>query len=399
MTDKILPPLWLIILIIGLPQLSETVYTPSLPSIAQALNASDSMVEYTLTIYLFGFSIGTLFWGKLSDKTGRKPCILYGMLIFIIGCVGCYLSPSINALMISRFIQAFGGSIGSVLGQSICRDAFHGPRIGKIYASIATALAVFPVVGPVVGGVIAEHTGWRSIFLFLVLCSCILSLLTVLRLPETLPPGNRTSTSILRVGSLLLKDRKVMGFVFIISSCLGIVFSYFAEGSFSLIKILGLTPSQYGLSFLAIACASMLGGMLSKRLHDHHTSKTIMKYGLIVTTSASLMFSVLTILYISNPQLPAKFMICVTLLSQMSISFGNAMTISNVFALALEDYKWCVGTASSVFGFLYFALISLVTLGMGKLHNGTLLPMPLYFLSLSIFTLIMLKTMIRNTSK
>src|SRR5688500_19038301 len=98
--EILVPAIWLIILIVGLPQLSETVYTPSLPDIAHSLNVAESMVEYTLTIYLFGFALGTLFWGKVSDRIGRKPCVIAGLLIFIIGCIGCYYATTITALMI-----------------------------------------------------------------------------------------------------------------------------------------------------------------------------------------------------------------------------------------------------------------------------------------------------------
>ncbi len=94
--------IWLIVLIAGLPQLSETVYTPSLPDIAQALHASEAMVEYTLTIYLLWLAMGTLFWGKISDGLGRKPCVIAGLSIFIAGCIGCYVSRSIEMPMLSR---------------------------------------------------------------------------------------------------------------------------------------------------------------------------------------------------------------------------------------------------------------------------------------------------------
>lgn len=160
--SHILPAIWLIVLIVGLPQLSETVYSPSLPEIAEALKTSDAMVEYTLTIYLFGFAIGTLLWGRLSDRFGRKPCILMGLFVFLIGCLGCYFSSSIDALLISRFIQALGGSIGSVLGQALCRDSFQGPDLGKVYSIVGSALALFPAVGPIIGGVIAENSSWQN---------------------------------------------------------------------------------------------------------------------------------------------------------------------------------------------------------------------------------------------
>ena len=394
MTHALLPALWLIVLIVGLPQLSETVYTPSLPDIAHALHAEESMVEYTLTIYLFGFAIGTLFWGKLSDHFGRKPCVLAGLFIFILGCIGCYFSSTIEMLMISRFIQAFGGSIGSVLGQAICRDSFHGPSLGKAYASIGSGLAIFPAIGPVIGGVIAQHFGWASIFLSLVLFAIILTLLVAKLLPETHQVANRQSVSILEISSSLLKNKKVIGFGLIVSACNGISFSYFAEGSFYLIKILGLTPSEYGLSFIAIAAATMMGGILSKKLHNHHTAKTIMGYGLVITLASASIFSVFTVIHTNILPLSTNLMIGITILSQMSIMFGICMATSNALALALVDYKWCIGTASSLFGFFYYCLISLFTLGMGALHNDTLLPMPLYFFGISLFMLIVQKFMI-----
>lgn len=109
---------------------------------------ADHLVEYTLTIYLFGFALGILFWGRLSDRLGRKPCVLAGLAVFVVGCVGCYEANSLFFLMLSRFIQALGGSIGSVLGLAICRDAFQGADLGRAYSSIGSALALFPALGP-----------------------------------------------------------------------------------------------------------------------------------------------------------------------------------------------------------------------------------------------------------
>ena len=78
MSPLLVPALWLIVLIVGLPQLSETVYTPSLPDIAHALRTSEAMVEYTLTIYLFGFALGTLFWGKHVCRLIMQPRTTHG---------------------------------------------------------------------------------------------------------------------------------------------------------------------------------------------------------------------------------------------------------------------------------------------------------------------------------
>lgn len=394
MTNALLP-IWLIVLIIALPQLAETAYSPSLPNIATALNVTSSMVEYTLTVYLFGFAIGTLFWGKLSDSLGRKPCVLSGLFICISGCIGCYFSHSIEFLMISRFIQAFGASICSVLGQAICRDVFHGPALSKAYSSINSGLPIFPVIGSIVGGVIAQKFGWENIFLFLIFCVIALSFIVTKILPETYSLSQRKPISLLDVAVKLLKDKEVVGLGLIVAASNGISFSYFAEGSFYLIKLLGLSPSQYGLTFAFTAVGGILGGIFSKKLHNYRTSKIIMRYGIITTIIASTFFSFFILLntYIS---IPNKYLIAITIFSQMIMVFGICIINSNSLALALQDYKWCIGTASSLFGFFYYCGISLVTLIMGILRNGTLLPMPLYFFTMSMLMLLVQKFIINN---
>lgn len=378
----VVPPSWLIVLIAGLPQLSETVYTPSLPEIANALSVSESMAEYTLTIYLLSFAFGILFWGKLSDSVGRKPCVLSGMAVFMLGCLGCYFSTNITMLMVSRFIQAFGGSIGSVLGQAIVRDAFHGPALGKMYAVFGSSLAVFPAIGPVVGGWIAQQYGWSNIFIFLLMFAVVLMTLVFLKLPETHHPHARQCHAIVKVARQMLADKKVVGLGLMVAGCNGIGFSFFAEGSFYLIEQLGLSPSQYGLCFIAIAASTMLGGLFSKYLHHFHHSKTIQKYGLMIICASTTVFSIVILLGF-GAMLPSKWMIALTLFFQMCTAFGMVISNGNSLAMALIDYKWCTGTASSLFGFFYYIITSLITLGMGLLHNGTLYPMPLYFCAIS----------------
>lgn len=396
MTHFLLPAIWLIVLIVGLPQLSETVYTPSLPDIGQALRTSEAMVEYTLTIYLFGFALGTLFWGKVSDRIGRKPCMIAGLIVFIIGCIGCYFSNSIEMLMNSRLIQAFGGSTGSVLGQAICRDAFNGPSLGKVYSATGSALALFPALGPLCGGLIAEIFGWRNIFVFLTMFALIVIALVSVQLPETHPQASRKKISMWNIATQLMLDKKVIGFGLIVAGCNGILFSYFAEGSFYLIKGLGLSTSYYGLSFTVIALATTLGGIVSKRLQNKHSSKEIMGYGLLIIAFATTIFSCVAMINHNLFAFPIHVMIAITILSQMGCSFGICMATSNALALALVDYKHAIGTASSLFGFFYYCLIALFTFFMGFLHDGTLLPMPLYFLSLSCLMIIVNRICLKN---
>jgi DHA1 family bicyclomycin/chloramphenicol resistance-like MFS transporter len=392
-----LPPIWLLILITGLPQISETIYTPSLPDIAHSLQVPDAWVEYTLTIYLASFALGTLFWGILSDRWGRRPCLLVSLVIYILGCVGCYFSDSISLLLLSRFVQGFGGSTGSVLGQAIARDAFRGVERGKVYSLVGSAISLTPAIGPFIGGIIDQYFGWSSIFLILMGAGGIVLLILCLKLEEThLTRGS--SISLKNLARDLRRDKRVLGYGSLVGSCLGIWFSYYAEGSFYFIDLLELTPSTYGFSFLGLALAGVFGGWLSRRLHDHLSSQAILWKGILVQLSGASFF-VAAIVISGFLSVPVFLSITFTIVSIMVMSVGTNMIIPNSLSLALEDYQHAVGSASSFFGFYYYSMISLFTLGMGLLHNGTLYPMPIYFFFISLFILTIYLKFVRKKER
>lgn len=379
----ILPAIWIIVLIVGLPQFSETVYTPSLPEIASDLQASPSSVEHTLTIFLFGLALGTVFWGTLSDRIGRKPCVLLGIAIFIVGCIGCYLSRSVEMLLISRFIQSFGCSIGTVLGQTISRDAFSGPNLGKVFSTIGTALSVFPAIGPTIGGFIAEKSHWSNIFLILMLFGIFLIVIIYFRLPETLDKSKINRISLLQVAKTLFGDTRIILYGIIIGCTNGIGFSYYSEGSFFMIDMLEMQPSHYGMSFMLFALAAMIGGITSGRLQNSLGSKKIMDIGIAINLITNAIFTFIVVSQGSLVNFEPHLIIYISLLMRVLSMFGSCMTIINGLALSLVDYRDCIGTASSIFGLFYYSLISLFTFIIGHLHNGTILVMPIYFLGLS----------------
>jgi Bcr/CflA subfamily drug resistance transporter len=295
--------------------------------------------------------------------------------------------------LIARFIQAFGGSIGSVLAQAMTRDVFHGPALGKVYASVSSALSIFPALGPLCGGWVAEQWGWRSIFIVLMTVAAILVVLIHTRLPETHPKAERTKVSLRHVAKQLITDPKVVGYGLIIACCWGILFSYFSEGSFYLIRGLGLSPADYGLSFIPIGVAAMVGGMVSKTLQNQYSSKKIMICGLLIVDLALTGFAVMSLIHHLKGIFPHHILPIVSLTIAV---FGMSMVTANALALALSDYKKSIGTASSVFGFFYYAMVALLTFVMGLLHDGTLLPMPLYFFVLSTIMLLIGGALLRK---
>lgn len=375
-------PLWLISLLVGISQISESIYTPSLPDIGKSLMVSDSMVEFTLTIYLLGFAVGVLFWGRLSDRLGRKPCMITGLIVFVLGSLGCYASTSILMLMTSRFVQAFGASIGSVLCQAACRDALKGPELGKAYAMITGLLGVFPAIGPVVGGYMAEYWGWGNIFIVLALWGAVLAGFVAAYMPETHKREDRAIVKLGQVYGRLVRDRHVWACAFIVGISNGIYFSYFAEGAFYMMELLELSPSHYGLTFLALAGSMLLGGFIGPRVQKGKSSTFLMTKGLGVMLFGAAFFAGVIAMGVSF-SFPKMWLITSALLAEMMLVFGMCFVNAGALSMALVRYTDCTGTASSLFGFTYYIIVSTITFGMGVCHNDTLYAMPIYFLVLT----------------
>ena len=384
--SNIVVPIWYLVLAGILPQISEAIYSPALPAVASDLHTTASMMQYTLSIFLLGFGAGVLFWGRLSDYIGRKPAMIMGMAIFAVASLGCYFSGDIYTLLGCRFFQSFGGATGSVLGQAICRDAFKGAAKGRVFASISAAMSLSPALGPLIGGLTVDYVGWRVIFLFFVVGGLLASVLGMRVLPETHAHLARRGPKpeILKVLHRMIIDPKVLVFGALVGGVNGIGFAYYGEGPFYLITLLGLSPSLYGSTFIAIAMAFLGGNLYSKRLHIKHVPyEKIIQWGTVIVLAAAVIFTASALLGLISSQWPlSSSMIAV---GCMVISaFGSGMIIANGLAFALDAYQDCVGTASSLFGAYYYTIVSVITFILGSIRQNNLWLMPTFFCVMAV---------------
>ncbi len=374
-------PLYLIILIVALPQLSETIYTPSLPAIATAFGVNASLVEHTLTIYLFGFACGMFLWGTLSDAIGRRHGLLIGLALFIGATFGCYASTSISMLMIMRFLQAFGACTGSVLGQAIARDSIEAAHRGRLFSTISMALAFGPAIGPVIGGTVANIYGWRAVFLALITLGLIIVGLVYYILPETRQPMKQHEPFLSRTWRMaraMSSDTRLLMCGILIGGVNGTVFGYFAEIPFFSLHILHIPATFFGYVSFFIALPLACGGLLSRFLHGQgFQSDVIIHYGIRLMLAAATLFyiGVLTLPNTTIESLRILTFICIS-----GVMVGGTLIIPNVLGSALEPYKTAVGTAASLFGLYYYTLTAGFTGLMGVLHNGCADRLPLLFI-------------------
>lgn len=377
------PSLLLMIVLVAFPQISETIYSPSLPDISHALNTTNSAVQLTLSIYFIGFAIGVFCWGWLSDFIGRRPAMLGGLIFYGIGCFMCFYAETITFLLVSRFIQAFGAATGSIITQTILRESVSGSKRHAMFAQISAVIAFTPAVGPLIGGWVDQALGFRAVFFVLVVMSILLFIYTYLRLPETTDISTRKRIAIYPVVKRILSSPKVLVFGLLIGGINGVLFSYYAEAPFIFIEHFHISPGLYGFLGIFVALASIIGAMISKRLVVNYKPEKVIHLGCYVMIAGAFLQLIVSILPFSNHVLFSSILGTIFILL-----LGAGIALPNCLSLALVSFQDVIGTAGAIFSLGYYLLVSLITSGMSLLHNGSLLVMPLYFVILTMLMLL-----------
>lgn len=379
MKKHVAPSLLLMIVLVAFPQISETIYSPSLPDLSDALNASNRSVQLTLSIYFIGFAFGVFYWGWISDFIGRRPAMLGGLIFYSIGSFMCFYAETITFLLVSRFIQAFGAATGSIITQTILRESVSGSKRHAMFAQISAVIAFTPAVGPLIGGWVDQAFGFRAVFFVLVAMSILLFIYTYFRLPETTDTSMRKKIAIFPVVKRIISSPRVLAFGLLIGGINGVLFSYYAEAPFIFIDHFNLSPGLYGFLGIIVALASIIGAMISKRLVSSYQPEKVIHLGCSVMTVGALL-----LLIVSSFPLPNIVLLVGILVTIFITLLGSGIALPNCLSLALVNFQDVIGTAGAIFSLGYYLLVSLITSGMSFLHNGSLTIMPLYFFILSI---------------
>src|SRR6056300_473857 len=192
-------------------QIASTIFLPGLPSIAVELQIPRSIVQIMVPVYLAAFASTQLIIGPLSDKFGRKPIVLLGILLFTFASYLCANANDIQTLLLCRVAQATGECSTLVISRAIIRDTSEGLAAAKAMSYVAIAMAIGPIMAPFIGGFLTGWFSWRATFLFTTLIGFIILILISINLKETLPKGMRNPP---KLGALfsnyidLLKNKK-----------------------------------------------------------------------------------------------------------------------------------------------------------------------------------------------
>ncbi len=162
-------PLWLLTLITFSGTLAMHIFVPALPEAARDLGASVGGMQLTVSVYILGLAVGQLAYGPLSDRFGRRPVLMAGLVLYALAGLAAAFAPDVHSLIVARLLQALGGCAGLVIGRAIVRDTALPQEAARRLAMMNLMVAIGPGAAPIVGGVLASSLGWRSIFFALAL--------------------------------------------------------------------------------------------------------------------------------------------------------------------------------------------------------------------------------------
>lgn len=368
---------------------------PALTQIGQELSPSNlNRAQLIITSFVLGMGVGTFFTGPLSDRFGRKPVMLAGAALYIVGCFLAWVAPSLELMLAARVVQGLGSSGPRVVSMAMIRDLYSGRDMARITSFVMIVFSLVPAIAPSLGYVLIQTTGWRSLFISFIVFASIATLWLLIRQTETLAVENRRP---LKVSSLMAATREMMVHptsrlsIFVQCLAFGMLFSVLSSTQQVFDQSYGFGET-FHLWFAGIAVVATSASFLNARLVVRLGMRAMIKSMMI----AQIILSVVMIAAIWLP-LPQPIEFAIYLIWTTSVFFQAGLTIGNLNALALEPMGHIAGLAASVMSAIATIGAVIIAVPVGLAFDGTALPLALGILICAIIAF-WLTTKIRRDS-
>lgn len=336
-----------ILLISSLGQVTSDLYLPSLPNMAKSLNVDTHWIQFSIAIYMVGFSVSQLIYGPWSDAIGRRTPLLIGLSINFIGGLTCWFSPNIYMLFLGRFLQGLGVGAANSLARPILRDLFDKEKLA-IYNSYLAVSAVFILsTAPVLGGYIQHYAGWRYNFLFLSLYGLLILCAYYCRVPETSQHHHKDNFKLQTVlinAKILVKNPIFLRFSLCPLLTYAGILAWLTAAPIVLQEKVGLNSVQFGWLYIFSGIGFATGSILNVKLVTRVGIDKMMELGFFCQLVAGGLMLIFYLLGYIN-----TFVIIVPIILFM---MGAGLVFPNSSAGALIPFPKIAGMAGALFGFV-----------------------------------------------
>lgn len=343
-----------IILLAIMGLIGTDLFVPSLPQIASVFHQTQNYAQLTVSLFLSGFAVSQLFYGPISDRYGRKPPLVFGVTIFIIGSILCIFNfNSFAVLCLGRIIQGLGVGAGLSLSRVILRDCFSGTELAIKTSKVAIFVSLTPAVAPFVGGILQQQFGYLSPFLFMLFYGVLLMILLKTKFHETLNKKEKALTlkNVFYQYAKILKNTFFIRYAFIAGLSFSSIILYANMMPFIVQKQLQLTALENGSFILIAALGICLGAFISRFTVKKVSSKILVLMGLLLFTLNGFLLITSNVLYGTHLYFLIPFLFLITV--------GCGVIFPNALALCFSIVDTNIGIAGAIYGTLQI-LISMV---------------------------------------
>lgn len=366
------PPHWLIAILAAVTAtgpFAMQCFLPALPAIQRGFAVSSATAQLTLSASMVAIAVGTLVYGPLSDRYGRRPVLLVGLIVFVVGGFACAFAPNVETLIVARIVQAGGGAAGMVIARAVARDLYGPQRAAGVIARLTTVMVVAPMVAPAIGGFIADAFGWRAIFALVCTAGAVVVGAVVVMFAESHRPEHRIDSpaTMLRGFAQLLGSSRFVVLALYPAFSSTIFFSFISGAPYVMVDLLHRPATEYGLYFVLVAGGFMIGNFTAIRLSERFESLTLMTAGMTVALAGVLT----TVAFALSGRLDPATLFLPMMLAQ----FGQGIGLPNAQAEVINVFPLRAGTASALTSFSQMMFAAVASQMLGVLQNGT--PWPL----------------------
>ncbi|MFD2740406.1 multidrug effflux MFS transporter [Sulfitobacter aestuarii] len=356
-------------LLVAVGPVSMALYTPAMPAVGTVFDSPEAVVKLSLTLYFGGFACAQLIAGPLSDALGRRPVTIAFMAIYCLASLGAFLAPSIEVLVLSRFVQGIGASVGVAISRALVRDLFTGEESSRIMNLIGIILALGPALAPTIGGLTLAVAGWRAIFALMVLIGFAVIAVTLLAMRETVTPDRSRLKlgALFRSYAMLLGNGHFLTASLVMAGALGALYAQATFLPFILMSEVGLTPTQFGLGMLMQSGAFFVGSLVVRALMPRIGATPLVPIGLGFIAAGSLGSATLLL------WAPSFLHVMVPV---STYAFGIAFVMPAMSTAALAPFARNAGAAAAMLGFLQMGAGLLIG-SIGALFGDTVVAMGL----------------------
>jgi DHA1 family bicyclomycin/chloramphenicol resistance-like MFS transporter len=353
--------------LIAIGPLSIDMYLPALPKIAQDLHTPQSTIQLTLTGTLIGLGLGQLLVGPLSDAIGRRKPLIVGTSVHVVASLACLLAPNVVLLDVARVAQGLGASAGAVLAVAVARDLYTDRAAATLLSRLMLVLGVSPVLAPTLGGELLRWTHWRGVFAVLAGLGILITVVTALALPETLPARRRHPPRLratLATYGGLLGNLAFISMIMVAGLAMAGLFGYVSGASFVFQQQFGMSQQQFGLFFGVSAVWLIAATQLNARLLRRYAPHQVLVVSGVAASGAGL-----GLLATSATGFGGLAGVVIPL---WLVLFFCGLMMPNAPAVALSAHGEAAGTAAALLGAVQFGVGALVSPVVGVLGNNAL---------------------------